>query len=73
MFLGKDKLNTIEVLIYKALIKSYFIHDEFFSINNVLRDKKKISRKLCGTHYIEMVDLSRKRYAKKKWYRNNSR
>ena len=34
---GKDKLNTIEVLISKALINSYIIHDEFLSVNNVLR------------------------------------
>ena len=37
MLLGKDKLNTIEVLISKALIDSYISHDEFVSINNVLR------------------------------------
>ena len=29
VLLGKDKLSTIEVLIYKALIDSYIIHDEF--------------------------------------------
>ena len=34
---GKDKLNTIEVLISKVLINSYIIHDEFLSVNNVLR------------------------------------
>ena len=38
MLLGKDKLNTIEVLISKALIDSYIGHDEFVSINNVLRE-----------------------------------
>ena len=38
MLLGKDKLNTIEVLISKALIDSYISHDEFVSINNVLRE-----------------------------------
>ena len=36
--LGKDKLNTIEVLISKALIDSYISHDEFVSVNNVLRE-----------------------------------
>ena len=35
--LGKDKLNTIEVLISKTLIDSYYNHDEFVSVNNVLR------------------------------------
>ena len=29
VLLGKDKLSTIEVLIYKALIDSYISHDEF--------------------------------------------
>ena len=35
ILLGKSKLNTIKVLISKALINSYISHDEFFSINNV--------------------------------------
>ena len=37
VFLGKDKLNTTEVLISKALIDSYISHNEFISVNNVLR------------------------------------
>ena len=37
VLLGKDKLNTIEVLISKALVDSYINHDEFVSVNNVLR------------------------------------
>ena len=36
MLLGKDKLNTIEVLISKALINSYISQDKFL-VNNVLR------------------------------------
>ena len=32
------KLVTIEVLISKSLICTYIIHDEFVSINNVLRE-----------------------------------
>ena len=38
MQLGKDKLNTIEVLIFKTLIDSYISRDEFVSVNNVLRE-----------------------------------
>ena len=38
MLLGKGKLNTIEVLVSKALIDSYISHDEFVSVNNVLRE-----------------------------------
>ena len=33
MLLGKDKLNTIEVLISKALIDSYISHEELVSVN----------------------------------------
>ena len=37
MLLGEDKLNTIEIIISKALIDSYIGHDEFISLNKVLR------------------------------------
>ena len=36
--LGKDELNTIEFRIYKFLIDSYFSHDKFASVNNILRE-----------------------------------
>ena len=42
MLLGKDKLNTIEVLISKSLADSYVSHDEFVSVNNVLREYNEI-------------------------------
>ena len=42
VLLGKDKLNIIEVLISKALIDSYISHDEFVSVNSVLREYKEI-------------------------------
>ena len=32
---SKDKLNSIEVLISRALIDSYISHDVFISVNNV--------------------------------------
>ena len=35
-------LNTIEVLISKSSIDSYISHDEFASINNVLRKYNEI-------------------------------
>ena len=37
MLLGKDKLSTIGVLISKAWIDSWISHDEFISVNNMLR------------------------------------
>ena len=40
--LGKDKLNTIEVLVSKVLVNSYISHDEFVSVNNVLREYNEI-------------------------------
>ena len=51
-----DKLNTITVLIYKALIDSYINHDEFVSVNNVLREyneiKKLIKNSQTSVEYI---------------------
>ena len=40
--LGKVKLNTIEVLISKALVNSYISHDQFVPVNNVLREDKEM-------------------------------
>ena len=39
---GKDKLNTIEVLISKVLIDWFISHKEFVSVNNVLGEYNKI-------------------------------
>ena len=36
MLLRIDKLDSIEVLIYKGLINSYISHDKSVSVNNVL-------------------------------------
>ena len=44
VLLGKDKLNTIEVLISRALIVSYISHDEFVSVNNVIMCSENIIR-----------------------------
>ena len=53
---GKDKLNTIEVLISKSLIDSYISHDELFSVNNVLKEynemKKEIKSPETSVEYI---------------------
>ena len=65
VLLGKDKLNTIEVLISKALTDSYISHDERLSINNVLRgynEMKKIPWNFCEIQCIKMVDISSKTY-----------
>ena len=46
VFLEKDKLTIIEVLISKALINSYISHDIFVSVNNVLREYNKIKKEI---------------------------
>ena len=38
MLLAENKLYTIKVLIYEALFDLYINHDEFVSLNNVLRE-----------------------------------
>ena len=43
--LAKSGLNTIEVLISKALINLSIIHDEFVSINNVLKETWQYERR----------------------------
>ena len=44
--LGKDKLNAIEVIISKSLIDSYISHDEFVSVNNVLREYNEVKEEI---------------------------
>ena len=46
VLLGKDKLNTIEVLISQALIDSYISHNEFVLVNNVLREYIEIKKEV---------------------------
>ena len=46
VLLGQDKLNAIEVLIPKTLINSYISHDEFGSVNNVLREYNEIKEEI---------------------------
>ena len=46
MLLGKGKLNIIEVMISKALIESYISHDEFISVNDVLREYNEMKEEI---------------------------
>ena len=56
VLLGKDKLDTIEVLFSKSLIDSYISHDQFDSVNNVLREynemKEEIKNGETSVEYI---------------------
>ena len=47
--LGKDKLSTIEVLIYKSIIDPYISHNESVSVNNVLREYNEMKIKIKKT------------------------
>ena len=52
VLLRKDKLNIIEVLICKALLDLYINHDEFVSVNNVLREYNEMKEEitLCNIY-----------------------
>ena len=55
--LAKSKLNSIEVLISKALTDSNISHDEFVLINNVLKeyDNMKEKRKNSNDRLVYMM------------------
>ena len=46
VFLAKTKLSTINLLITKVLINSYINHDEFSSVNNLLREHQEMKEKI---------------------------
>ena len=46
VLLAKSKLDSIEVLISKALIDSNISHDEFTLINNVLKEYDKMKEEV---------------------------
>ena len=46
VLLAKAKLNTIEVLVSKDLIKSYVNHDKLVSVNNVLMEYDEMKEKI---------------------------
>ena len=59
VLLAKSKLNSIEVLIFKALIDSSISHDGFVLINNLLKqyDNMKKSKQINTRYKInEIVD-----------------
>ena len=60
VLLGKDKLNTTEILISKSLIDSYISHDEFVSVKNVVREFNDMKKEIKNPEtYME--------YTKWKW------
>ena len=65
MLLGKDKLNTIKVLISKAFIYSYISHDEFVSVNNVSGKYSEIKKEIKNST-VDMYFFTCKKYAANK-------
>ena len=49
VLLGRAKLDAIAVLISKALNESYISHEEFVSINNVLRERNEMKGEIKNT------------------------
>ena len=62
VLLAKSKLNSIEVLISKAIIDSNITHDEFVLINNVLKEfcknLKVVKTKRKNNVFIKMSSVS---------------
>ena len=52
MLLAKPKLTTIEVLTPTALIDSHINRDEFFLVNNVLREYNEMEEEIKNTKNI---------------------
>ena len=46
VFLAKSKLNSIKVLISKALTDSVISHDEFVLINNMIKEYNKMKEEI---------------------------
>ena len=46
MLLTKTKLQTIKVLISKALVDLYIKHDKFVSVRNVLREYNELKEEI---------------------------
>ena len=44
--LAKTKVDTIDVLISKALLDSYINHDEFVSVSNVLKKYNEMKKEI---------------------------
>ena len=57
MFLGKDNLNIIEVLISKSLIDSYISQDEFVSVDIISREYNEMKEEIKNSvQYIKAME-----------------
>ena len=56
VLLAKTELNSIEVLISRALIDSYISHDEFISVNFVLKEYDDIKETIKNSKAVKRYD-----------------
>ena len=62
VLVGKTKLNAIAILVSKALIDSCISHDEFVSVNNMLREYNEMKEEIkkswnfCGIYYVKAIE-----------------
>ena len=77
MLLTKTKLNSIKVLISKALIDLNINHDEFVLVNNMLREynemKEEIKNPEISVDYTISIWLIDAEKHRTKCYRHNSK
>ena len=65
VLLRKIKLDTIEVFICKSLIESYISHQEFVSVNNLLREYNEVKEEIKKIlELYNMIDISGKGYGR---------
>ena len=55
MLLAKNKLNTVEVLISKALIDSNISDNEFIVINNVLKEYNDMKEEIENPSNVKWI------------------
>ena len=56
----KTKLNTIEILISKALIDLFINHDKFVSLNNVLMESNEIKEEIKNPAKLWIIPYKNK-------------
>ena len=69
VLLAKTKLKSTEILISRVLIDSYISHDEFVSVNNVLKeyDIKKQSKTKKPQQFLKDLNLFTKQSFRDVW------
>ena len=55
MLLARSKLNSIEILVSRALIDSVISHYEFFLINNVLNEYNKMKEEIKISRLVQFI------------------